>query len=172
MSNSSSVRVFVALIFVLLLSAGSIFSANLSPEERTDKAVSSVWWHDSDLVFKGKITPQQQATMDAEVLSLFTKLEGLRQSGIKDRQRFIKALESGDLKTAHTTAEAIAQRNTERDLALRVLKIQVLSTLAPEQRTALTENNPTLIRRQWFSLGGSSRQRVKKSGGGARRTHP
>lgn len=172
MSISRILRVSSTLIILFSLGAGSLFSEKLSPEQKTQKAISTVWWHQSNLVSKAQITPQQQAAMDAEVLNFFKKVTEIRKGGISDRRDFTKALESGNFKAAALAAQKVAERSSTRELAVRLLKINVLSKLSEQQRAALLETDGQLIRRQWFSMGNASASRTGKSRGKTRRRQP
>jgi Spy/CpxP family protein refolding chaperone len=119
------------------------------PAKHTKRAEARLWWNDPAVVEKLGLSGEQRGQMD----QLFEAYRGERKNAARSsnaRDRFLEALEQGDVERAQRELDASAEGERALVQALGELKIGVLSLLSEEQRKTLASAYPRLLPQPWM----------------------
>lgn len=103
------------------------------------------WWTNEDLASQLGLQPAQQQAIAAAVASHASTNELGRENLRRAQLEYREALASGELERAREAARRHAALVSEQVLRQRMLPIDVLAMLEPEQRTRLVEEHAGLL---------------------------
>lgn len=149
----------IALLVALILASGLLFAEDTKQLiEETQKAqdygkqINSVWWNRPQRIEELELDKELRERLDAMAVEFLDAQVARRDQQASVIQAFNKALVDGDWEAAKEINGTLSQSNAAQASAGREFRIQVLSQLSDEQRKAMVENYPQIMRRQWLRL--------------------